>query len=125
MSERAVVDLRDWRNAMPVAARLTLLTHATPGPETLAALAEYDPASLGDFEQVLLVKALERQRHWLDGLQQPAIAAVAGDRGTHDWGREELAAALTLSKQTAGKRADVARMLSGPLHLTLSALQGG
>ncbi len=125
MSEPGVIDLRDWRNPMPPAARLTLLEHAQPGPQVVAALAEFDPRTLDDFSQVLLLKALERQRHWLDGIEQPAIAAVAGERGEKDWGREEVAAALNVSKLTAGKRVDVARMLDGPLHLTRAALQAG
>jgi hypothetical protein len=74
-----VVDLRDWRNPMPAAARLTLLEHAAPGPEVVAAVAGIDPQTLGEFEQVQLLRIIERQRHWLDAVQQPALAAVAGD----------------------------------------------
>ena len=125
MIESAVIDLRDWRNPMPAAARLTLLSTAPPGPDVVEALAELDAETLGEFEQVLLLQAIERQRHWLDALQQPVLAAVAGERDDHDWGREEVAAALTLSKLTAGRRVGAARMLAGPLTRTLDALRAG
>ncbi|HVE98813.1 MAG TPA: DUF222 domain-containing protein [Mycobacteriales bacterium] len=125
MFEYAVVDLTDWRNRMPVSAKLALLEAAEPGPEVITALATFDVETLSEFDQVVLLRTLEKARHWLDALQQPVLAAVAGEAGTHDWGREEVAAALSLSKQTADRRITAARNLSGCLTATLAALRAG
>ena len=111
---------------MPVGARLALLEAAEPGPDVIAELAAFDADTLSEYDQVVLLRAIERQRHWLDALAQPVIAAVAGTQtDDHDWGREEVAAALNLSKLTAGRRVDTARMLAGPLAATLAALRAG
>ncbi|HVE99517.1 MAG TPA: DUF222 domain-containing protein, partial [Mycobacteriales bacterium] len=125
MFEYAVVDLTDWRNRMPVSAKLALLEAAEPGPQVITALAGFDVETLSEYDQVVLLRALEKARHWLDAIQQPVLAAVAGEPGTHDWGREEVAAALTLSKQTADRRITAARNLTSCLTETLAALRGG
>ena len=106
---------------------LEMLEAAEPGAEIIHQLARYDVHTLTPYEQVALLRALDKQRHWLDALQQPVIAAVAGERDPdgHDWGREEVAAALRLSKATAARRIGTARNLSSVLIRTLDALARG
>ncbi|HVE63091.1 MAG TPA: DUF222 domain-containing protein [Mycobacteriales bacterium] len=126
MFASAVVDLRAPRQALPTSARLALLHAAAPGPEVIAELAAIDVTTLGGYDQVVLLQTWERQRHWLDAATQPVLTAVGGpDPGEKDWGREEIAAALALSKMTAGRRLDTARQLTAVLARTLDALRAG
>ena len=106
---------------------LEMLAEMEPSAEVIHQITRYDAATLPPYDQVVLLKAIEKQRHWLDALQQPVLAAVAGERDSdgRDWGREEVAAALSLSKVTAGRRVDVARVMSGLLVRTLDALASG
>jgi len=126
MFSPGVVDLTDHRMpGLPMGARIALLAYADPGPDVITELNDIDVIDLTEHDQVLFLRAWERQRSWLDAKQQPVLAAVGGERGDHDWGREEVAAGLTLSKVAAGRRLDVARDLTHRLHQTLAALRAG
>jgi len=120
-----VIDLTDRRSGrLPMGARLALLEADDPGPAVIAELASIDVTTVSEFDQVVLLRTWERQRTWLDAVQQPVLTAVGGPEPTEgDWGREEVAAALALSKVTASRRLDVARQLCGPLTATLDALR--
>jgi len=100
-----------------------------PGPAMVARLAGVDPGDLDETGRVLLLRALERQSRWLAGLQQRALAAVAGPRPSEpeadDWACNEVAAALLLAPGTAQARVEVARALAGPLAATAAALERG
>ena len=95
----------------------------------LARLGDIDPASLGHAERVDLVRALERARAMLDGLQQHALASVwAATRACGLEGeaaRHEVGAALRLSAGTAAERVGVADALTHRLPATLQALCEG
>ena len=106
---------------------LGVLEQMEPGAEVIHQLVRYDVTTLSEYDRVLLLKALEKQRCWLDAIQQPVIAAVAGERlpDGHDWGQDEVAAALRLSRMKAGERIAVARSLSNVLIRTLDALSAG
>jgi hypothetical protein len=70
--------------------------------------------------------ALERQRAWLDGVQQQLLAEVVRhDSGKDQWSREEVSAALGLSLQTAQSRMKDAEQLCSRLPGTLAALMAG
>jgi hypothetical protein len=80
------------------------------------------------------LSALERQTAWLQAMMQRAIVAVAGEEsssndkiwdGVDDAEREDIAAALRLSPNTAQLRIDVARTLVNHLPNTCSALAMG
>ncbi len=126
MFASSVVALRAPRQLLPTSARLALLHAAPPGPTVIAELTAIDVTALGGYDHVVLLQVWEKQRHWLDAVTQPVLTAVGGpDPGDKDWGREEIAAALTLSKMTAGRRLDTARRLTAVLARTLDALRAG
>jgi hypothetical protein len=56
-------------------------------------------------ERVDALIVLERQRAWLDGVQQQLLAEVAvSDTSKEKWAKEEVSATLGLSLQTAQSR---------------------
>jgi hypothetical protein len=56
-------------------------------------------------ERVDALIVLERQRAWLDGVQQQLLAEVAvSDTSKEKWAKEEVSATLGLSLQTARSR---------------------
>ncbi len=102
------------------------------GPADLAAvgwLSRVDPYSLKPEDRVDLIRAIERCRSMLDGLQQTALAAVA--ESTEAAGRPaeearfEIGAALRLSPGTAGDRTMVALELRDRLPGAQAALRAG
>ncbi len=110
------------------------LLAAYPGIETLTGLVEIDPDTLSRGGRIDYLVALERQSAWLQALLQRAIIAVAGEApsvaenmwdGIDDAEREDVAAALRLSGNTAQMRIDVARTLVNHLPNTCSALAMG
>ena len=115
-------------------ARVILLLDAYPGIQTLAGLVAIDPNELNQSGRIDYLTALERQSAWLQAVMQRAIVAVAGNDpstpektwdGIDDAEREEVAAALRLSGNTAQMRIDVARTLINHLPNTCSALAMG
>ena len=115
-------------------ARVILLLDAYPGIQTLTGLVAIDPNELNQSGRIDYLTALERQSAWLQAVMQRAIVAVAGNDpstpektwdGIDDAEREEVAAALRLSGNTAQMRIDVARTLINHLPNTCSALAMG
>ena len=115
-------------------ARVILLLDAYPGIHTLTGLVAIDPNELNQSGRIDYLTALERQSAWLQAVMQRAIVAVAGNDpstpektwdGIDDAEREEVAAALRLSGNTAQMRIDVARTLINHLPNTCSALAMG
>ncbi|MEI6217151.1 MAG: DUF222 domain-containing protein, partial [Actinomycetes bacterium] len=97
-------------------------------------LVTIDPADLNRTGRIDYLSALEKQSAWLNELLQRAIVAVAGDEptkaenlwtGVDEAERDEVAAALRLSGNTAQSRIDVARTLVNNLPNTCSALASG
>ncbi|CAB5122754.1 MAG: DUF222 domain-containing protein [Actinobacteria bacterium] len=115
-------------------ARVVVLLAAYPGIQTLTGLVAIDPKGLNQSGRVDYLSALERQSAWLQAVMQRAIVAVAGNDpstpertwdGIDETEREEVAAALRLSGNTAQMRIDVARTLINHLPNTCSALAMG
>ena len=112
------------------AARLVAQAAASPcTPETVAALARIDPASLDPGARVDLIVAWERAASMVAAHQQRALASVV-DATTSvgmagEAARFEVGAALRLSPHTAADRTMVAAALTGPLTDTLDALASG
>ena len=111
----------------------TLLA-TTPGIAALTALVHIDPFTLTPSSRIDFLSALERQTAWLQAIMQRAIVAVAGNEssstdkiwdGVDEAEREDIAAALRLSPNTAQMRIDVARTLVNHLPNTCSALAMG
>ena len=110
------------------------LLRGTAGIDALSQLVAISPLSLDRAGRVDYLSALEKQTAWLQALMQTAIIAVAGDEpsptesmwsGVDDAEREEVAAALRLSGNTAQLRIDVARTLTNHLPATCAALATG
>jgi hypothetical protein len=110
------------------------LLAAYPGIHTLTSLVAIDPANLNHSGRIDYLSALERQSAWLQAVLQRAIVAVAGETASiaeNMWDgidgaeREDVAAALRLSGNTAQMRIDVARTLVNHLPNTCSALAMG
>ena len=115
-------------------ARVVALLAAYPGIQTLTDLVAIDPNELNQSGRIDYLSALERQSAWLQAVMQRAIVAVAGNDsstpentwdGIDEAEREEVAAALRLSGNTAQMRIDVARTLINHLPNTCSALAMG
>ena len=115
-------------------ARVVVLLAAYPGIQTLTGLVAIDPKGLNQSGRVDYLSALERQSAWLQAVMQRAIVAVAGNDpstpertwdGIDEAEREEVAAALRLSGNTAQMRIDVARTLINHLPNTCAALAMG
>ena len=115
-------------------ARVVALLAAYPGIQTLTGLVAIDPNELNQSGRIDYLSALERQSAWLQAVMQRAIVAVAGNDpstpektwdGIDEAEREEVAAALRLSGNTAQMRIDVARILINHLPNTCSALAMG
>jgi len=115
-------------------ARVVALLAAYPGIQTLTGLVAIDPNGLNQSGRIDYLSALERQSAWLQAVLQRAIVAVAGNDpstpgkpwdGIDEAEREEVAAALRLSGNTAQMRIDVARTLINHLPNTCSALAMG
>lgn len=115
-------------------ARVIALLAAYPGIQTLSDLVAIDPNELNQSGRIDYLSALERQSAWLQAVMQRAIVAVAGNDsstpentwdGIDEAEREEVAAALRLSGNTAQMRIDVARTLINHLPNTCSALAMG
>ncbi|MDP1851522.1 MAG: DUF222 domain-containing protein [Candidatus Planktophila sp.] len=114
--------------------RVVVLLTAYPGIQTLTGLVAIDPNELNQSGRIDYLSALERQSAWLQAVMQKAIVAVAGNDpstpekswdGIDEAEREEVAAALRLSGNTAQMRIDVARTLINHLPNTCSALAMG
>ena len=110
------------------------LLAAYPGIHTLSSLVAIDPVNLNHSGRIDYLSALERQSAWLQAVLQRAIVAVAGEMpsiaenmwdGIDGAEREDVAAALRLSGNTAQMRIDVARTLVNHLPNTCSALAMG
>ena len=114
--------------------RVVHILHSDGGIGALTELAEINPFALDHGSRIDYLAALERQSAWLQALMQRAIVAVAGeglspdeisDSHNDESEREEVAAALRLSCNTAQSRIDIARLLTLHLPETCAALATG
>lgn len=103
------------------------LASATPGPGLATALADADPLALDPAGMVDALIGFERLAGWVAAAQARILAKLGPSLidGGDDWLREEVAAALRLSGQTAQRRIDTARDLCSRLPGTLAALSTG
>ena len=114
--------------------RIVELMHSPAGIDALVELVAVNPFNLDRGGRIDYLGALEKQCAWLQSLMQQAIVAVAGSgiesgetytSETDEIEREDVAAALRLSGNTAQNRIDVARLLTQHLPLTCEALANG
>src|SRR3954471_3740165 len=113
---------------------------APPGPDVITALARVDPKPLNDYLKVDFMVALDRQKAWLDALEQRAVAAVGDavetavgqDNGKPDpdliglrAAHAEIAAAVRVSDCVAADKLHVARTLTTELPAVQQALTDG
>ncbi len=111
---------------------------APPGPDIITALARVDPKPLNDYLKVDFMVAIDRQKSWLDALEQAAVAAVgdavetAVDDGKPDpefiglrAAHAEIAAAVRVSDCVAADKLHVARTLTTELPAVQQALTDG
>jgi hypothetical protein len=128
---------------MPTAAgpspddRVRRAASSEPSPETVAVLAEVNPATLSDDGRLSYLQAVERAQAWLSSLTTepivnmvgPAVLADTEDGDNVDLHqasvREEIRLALALSRPGAEVRIDVAMQLCGRLTATQAALAAG
>ncbi len=100
-----------------------------PSPATLATLSAVPPRTLGRRGRLDALAALEAQLGWLQAAQLRLIATIADQDNTvdpaRDWVREEVAAALGLSPESAGERLHLARQLTRRFPDTLTAMAAG
>ena len=108
-------------------ALLDQLEASPPGPGLIEALDAFPIDDLTPLSQVRVLALWDRAEAWIGARKQPAIVAVAGltPREKDDWAREEVAACLRLSPDTARGRIRVARALCGRLADTHAALAAG
>ena len=121
----------DESSAQDYSQRVQSLLASVPGITTLTTLVCIDPFKLSPSSRIDFLSALERQTAWLQAIMQRAIVAVAGNQsssadkiwdGVDEAEREDIAAALRLSPNSAQMRIDVARTLINHLPNTCSAL---
>ena len=100
---------------------------AAPGLEVMAALTALDLAALSESDRLIVLEVWERQQHWVWAQTMTATLAFAGQQpiDSDDFVREDVRAALRLSRPAAQDRIDTARLLASPLTDTSQALAGG
>ena len=103
------------------------LLAATPGLAVMAALTALDLAALSESDRLIVLEVWERQQHWVWAQTLTATLAFAGQQpvDSDDFVREDVRAALRLSRPAAQDRIDTARLLASPLTDTSQALAGG
>lgn len=85
-----------------------------------------DVPALSQAGRVDALVALERLRSWVDAMQARVFAAcAAADDSPEQWGREEIAAALHLSRPAVDERLHAGRELVERLPEALGLLQDG
>jgi hypothetical protein len=103
------------------------LLDVEPGPAAMAMLCSIDPDRRDTEDKLLILRAWERQAAWLTARQHAAMCEVAGPEALihDDPVRDEVAAALGLSRQAADNRIHVARTLADTLSGTRELLEAG
>lgn len=103
------------------------LLESAPGPALMTALSGLDVAQLDAAEQLVVLEALERQQRWVAAQSMSATVAVAGAQpiDSDDFIREDVRAALHLSRPAAQDRLDIARALHTTMPATRDALAAG
>jgi hypothetical protein len=106
---------------------LAALFAAAPGLAVMAALTQIDPVTLDESDRLVLVEVWDRQQAWVAAQTLTPLVAFAGPApvDSDDFVREDLRAALHLSRPAAQTRIDVARLLSSTLTATAAALAAG
>jgi hypothetical protein len=89
-------------------------------------LAQIEPAELAAAERIDLLVALERQKAWLDSLQQATLAVIdQADTTTMSLSQEAVMCALRLSGRGAQSRLKIARTLTESLPATVARVRRG
>jgi hypothetical protein len=89
-------------------------------------LAQIEPTELAADERIDLLVALERQKAWLDSLQQATLAVIdQADTTTMNLSQEAVMCALRLSSRSAQSRLKIARTLNEALPKTFEMLRRG
>ena len=89
-------------------------------------LAQIEPTELAADERIDLLVALERQKAWLDSLQQATLAVIdQADTTTMNLSQEAVMCALRLSSRSAQSRLKIARTLNESLPKTFERLRRG
>ena len=103
------------------------LLAAPAGSAVLAVLERLDPMSLSEPDRLILLEVHVKQQAWLAALEVPAMIAVAGVEPVDDddFVREDVRAALRLSRQGAHERIETARLLNSTLIASRDALAQG
>lgn len=102
------------------------LATVRPGLAELGRLGSTDFGALDEVQQVDALLTIERQRAWLDSLQQRLLASISNrDSSDEHWCVEEVGAALRLSGQVAQAKLKNAEQLCDRLPGTLDALADG
>jgi len=103
------------------------LLDVEPGPAAMAMLRSIDPDRRDTKDKLLILRAWERQAAWLAAQQHTAMCDVAGPQALihDDPVRDEISAALGLSRQAADNRIHVARTLADTLPGTRELLEAG
>jgi Domain of unknown function (DUF222) len=93
----------------------------------MAALAAVEASALSADERLTVVEAWEKQQGWVAAQAASELVAVVGERpvDADDFVREDVRAALNLSRHAAVQRVDVARALATRLGATRAALAAG
>ncbi len=106
---------------------MAALLAAAPGPDVMAALTALDLAALSEPDRLVVLEVWERQQHWVWAQTLTATASFAGQQpvDSDDFVREDVRAALRLSRPAAQDRIDTARLLATILTDTHLALAGG
>ncbi len=93
----------------------------------MAALTGIDPVTLDESDRLVLVEVWDKQQAWVAAQTLTPMVAFAGRApiDSDDFVREDLRAALHLSRPAAQTRIDVARLLSSTLTATAAALAAG
>ncbi len=102
------------------------LAAVRPGLAELARVGSTDFGVLDEVERVDALLAIEKQRAWLDSLQQQLLALISvRDSSAEHWCVEEIGAALRLSGQVARAKLKNAEQLCHRLPATFDALADG
>lgn len=103
------------------------LLAAAPGLAVMAELERIDAFALGTDERLVLVEAWEKQQAWVAAQTLTPMVAVVGAApvDADDFVREDVRAALHLSRGAAQERIEVARLLHTTLAATRTALAKG
>ena len=103
------------------------LLQAPAGSAVIAVLERLDPMALSEPDRLVLLEVWDKQTCWINAQTLTATVAFAGTKpvDSDDFVREDVRAALRLSRHSAHERIDAARLLSSTLTQSHHALAEG